>query len=105
MGIPLPREREFEEVIMVEVQIEEMFGSDRSRPKRLQTSRGHRRRAKEHNERMYSSEWAEKYAHKRIDRADVVRDVWFSDVSGLWPRGTSQERAFGESGGTAPVTR
>ena len=33
MGIPLPREREFEVVIMVEVLIEEMFGSDRNRPK------------------------------------------------------------------------
>jgi hypothetical protein len=32
LGIPLPREREFEEVIMVEVWIEEMFGSDGSRP-------------------------------------------------------------------------
>src|SRR5271163_3163442 len=32
MGIPLPRKREFEVVIMVEVLIEEMFGSDRSRP-------------------------------------------------------------------------
>jgi hypothetical protein len=28
MGIPLPRKGEFEEVIMVEVLIEEMFGSD-----------------------------------------------------------------------------
>jgi len=28
MGIPLPREREFEEIIMVEVLIEEMYGSD-----------------------------------------------------------------------------
>jgi hypothetical protein len=28
LGIPLPREREFEEVIMVEVLIEEMYGSD-----------------------------------------------------------------------------
>jgi hypothetical protein len=28
MGIPLPRKREFEIVIMVEVLIEEMFGSD-----------------------------------------------------------------------------
>jgi hypothetical protein len=33
MGIPLPREGEFEVVIMVEVLIEEMFGSDRNRPK------------------------------------------------------------------------
>ena len=32
MGIPLPREREFERVILVEVLIEEMFRSDRSRP-------------------------------------------------------------------------
>src|SRR5271167_252910 len=32
MGIPLPRKREFEIVIMVEVLIEEMFGSDRNRP-------------------------------------------------------------------------
>jgi hypothetical protein len=32
MGIPLPREREFAVVIMVEVLIEEMFGSDRNRP-------------------------------------------------------------------------
>jgi hypothetical protein len=32
LGIPLPREREFERVILVEVLIEEMFGSDRSRP-------------------------------------------------------------------------
>jgi hypothetical protein len=28
LGIPLPREREFEELIMVEVLIEEMYGSD-----------------------------------------------------------------------------
>jgi len=28
LGIPFPREREFEELIMVEVLIEEMFGSD-----------------------------------------------------------------------------
>jgi hypothetical protein len=33
LGIPLPREREFEEVILVEVLIEEMYGSDGSRPK------------------------------------------------------------------------
>jgi hypothetical protein len=32
LGIPLPREREFEELIMVEVLIEEMYGPDRSRP-------------------------------------------------------------------------
>ncbi len=32
MGIPLPLPREFEEVIVVEVLIEEMFGSDRIRP-------------------------------------------------------------------------
>jgi hypothetical protein len=32
MGIPLPREREFEEIIMVEVLLEEMYGSDGSRP-------------------------------------------------------------------------
>jgi hypothetical protein len=32
LGIPLPREREFEETIMVEVLIEEMYGSDGSRP-------------------------------------------------------------------------
>ena len=32
MGIPLPRKGEFEVVIMVEGLIEEMFGSDRSRP-------------------------------------------------------------------------
>jgi hypothetical protein len=32
LGIPLPREREFEVVILVEVLIEEMFRSDRSRP-------------------------------------------------------------------------
>jgi len=31
-GIPLPRRGEFEEVILVEVLIEEMFGSERSRP-------------------------------------------------------------------------
>jgi hypothetical protein len=53
MGIPLPREREFERVIMVEVQIEEMFGSDRNRPK------DYRRavvidRAKEHDEQRHS---------------------------------------------------
>jgi hypothetical protein len=28
LGIPLPRERELEEIIMVEVLIEEMYGSD-----------------------------------------------------------------------------
>jgi len=33
MGIPLSREREFAVVIMVEVLIEEMFRSDRNRPK------------------------------------------------------------------------
>jgi len=32
LGIPLPREREFEEIIMVEVLIEEMYGSDGNRP-------------------------------------------------------------------------
>jgi len=32
MGHPAPWKREFEEVIMVEVLIGEMFGSDRSRP-------------------------------------------------------------------------
>jgi hypothetical protein len=32
LGIPLPREREFEQVILVDVLIEEMFGSDRNRP-------------------------------------------------------------------------
>jgi hypothetical protein len=33
MGIPLSREREFAVVIMVEALIEEMFRSDRNRPK------------------------------------------------------------------------
>jgi hypothetical protein len=33
MGHPAPSKREFEQVIMVEVRIEEMIGSDRSRPK------------------------------------------------------------------------
>ena len=32
-GHPAPCQREFEEVIVVEVWIEEMFGSDRNRPK------------------------------------------------------------------------
>jgi hypothetical protein len=32
LRIPLLREREFEEIIMVEVLIEEMYGSDGSRP-------------------------------------------------------------------------
>ena len=41
---------------MVEVWIEEMCGSDRNRPKRLQTSRGHRHWAKEQDEGKHSSE-------------------------------------------------
>jgi hypothetical protein len=56
MGIPLPRKGEFEEVILVEVLIEEMFGSDRSRPKDYE-------RAvvvgPELNEQERSSEWTE----------------------------------------------
>jgi transposase len=40
MGHPAPCKREFEEVIMVEVLIEEMSRSDRSRPRDYETSRG-----------------------------------------------------------------
>ena len=57
---------------MVEVLIEEMSGSDRSRPKDYETSRGRRQQ----NEQDHSSEeYAENPAKKRFDRADIVRDV------------------------------
>jgi hypothetical protein len=32
LGIPLPPKREFEQVILVDVLIEEMYGPDRNRP-------------------------------------------------------------------------
>jgi len=62
---------------MVEVVIEEMYGSDWNRPKRLQTSRGHRHWAKERDERRRFSKRTEKCAQKKLARADVVRDVRF----------------------------
>ncbi len=65
-------QREFEQVIMVEVSIGEISGSDRSRPRDLRASRG--RRCKGQRE-VHSSERTEKSAQKRFDRADIVRDI------------------------------
>ena len=67
-------EREFEEVIMVEIRIEEMFGSDRSRPLDYERAVVVDREVRK-NEQDHSSEQMEKCAQKRFDRADIVRDV------------------------------
>jgi hypothetical protein len=90
MGIPLPRKGEFEEVIMVEVLIKEMFGSDRSRSRDYEravvvgtevnganksTPRSERTRMltkrKEHT----------KNQKKGLDRVGIVRDVREADNS------------------------
>jgi len=60
---------------MVEVLIEEMFGSDWSRPKDYRRAVVVDTGVKEHDEQRNSSEWTVKCAQKEIDRADVVRDV------------------------------
>jgi hypothetical protein len=67
-------QREFEEVIMVEVQIEEMFRSDRSRSKDYRRAVVVNAEVKEAN--RTSEECTKKCRQKQIDRADTVRDVW-----------------------------
>ena len=59
---------------MVEVRIEEMFGSDGSRPKDYERAVVVEREVKQSNE-DHSSEWTERSAQKQFDRADIVRDV------------------------------
>jgi len=63
---------------LVEVRIEEMFGSDRSRPKDYERAVVVDAKVKENRE-DHSSEWKERSAQKRFDRADIVRDTNFSD--------------------------
>ncbi len=75
--------REFEEVIMVEDLIEEMFGSDGNRPQDYRRAVVVDTGAKEREVRKHSAERTEKCAQKRIDRADVVRDVRYSDRTGV----------------------
>jgi hypothetical protein len=75
MGIPLPREREFEVIIMVDVLIEEMFRSDSNRPKdygrAVVADSGPKSTT---NEDALRSD--RRSALKiEIDAADVVRDV------------------------------
>ena len=67
---------------MVEDLIEEMFRSDRNRPRDYETSRGRRCRANE-SEQDHSRKWKEKSAQKGFDRADIVRDVRLADLLGL----------------------
>jgi hypothetical protein len=59
---------------VVEVMIEEMFRSDRNRPRDYETSRGRRARSQP-NEQDHSWKWREKSVQKGFDRADIVRDV------------------------------
>jgi hypothetical protein len=78
IGHPAPI-RESEEVIVVEVLIEEMFRSGRSRSRDYETSRGRRWRGKKkaaENERENLFQVRrKKYVQKEFDRADIVRDV------------------------------
>jgi hypothetical protein len=74
MGIPLPRGREFEVVIVVEVSIEEMYGSDSDRPKdygRVVVDTGPKNTM---NQDTLRSD-RRGVLKKSLDGADVVRDV------------------------------
>jgi hypothetical protein len=62
---------------VVDVLIEEMFRSDRNRPRDYETSRGRRSRDQKKHE-DHSSECTESCAQKRFDRADIVRDVRYA---------------------------
>jgi hypothetical protein len=63
IGHPAPSKGEFEEVILVEVRIEEMFGSDQSRPKDYERAVVVERKVKESNE-DHSQKWRERSAQK-----------------------------------------
>ena len=67
---------------MVEVKIEEMSGSDRSRPKNYERAVVVESEVKENNE-DHSSEWMARSAQKVFDRADIVRDVRLWRLPGL----------------------
>jgi hypothetical protein len=79
-GIPLPREREFEEISMVEVLIERMYGWDGSRP--LDYERAGVVKAEKKDSqgsgRKDSFEWLEKSVQRVFDRADIERCPAFS---------------------------
>jgi hypothetical protein len=55
-----------------------MFGSDRSRPKDYERAVVVDAKVKENRE-DHSSEWKERSAQKRFDRADIVRDTNLSE--------------------------
>jgi hypothetical protein len=89
MGIPLPRKGEFEEVIMVEVLIEEMFGSDRSRPRDYERavvvgrSKTEPTRALLGVNGLVCSENEKEHTKnqkKGLDTVGIVRDVRFADA-------------------------
>jgi hypothetical protein len=76
LGIPLPHERDFEEVIMVEVLIEEMFGLDSNRPSDYKRAVVVNAEQTENNKRRkIKALLSEKSAQKVFDAADMVRDV------------------------------
>ena len=74
IGHPAPSKREFEEVIMVEVVIEEMSRSDRSRPKDYERAVVVEREVNGTNK---TTPWSGRRGlfKKGFDRADIVRDV------------------------------
>jgi len=78
LGIPLSREREFEQVILVDVLIEEMFGSDRNRPSDYERAVVVNVEDEENDERRKRKLFQEKRRSLFkivFDRADMVRDV------------------------------
>jgi hypothetical protein len=74
IGHPTPA-REFEEVIVVGVLIEEMFRSDRKTDREITTRAVVVDAASQENEQDHSPEWMEKCVQKEFDRADIARDV------------------------------
>jgi hypothetical protein len=70
---------------VVEVLIEEMFGSDRSRSKDYKRAvvvvQGKKKAKKNEREKLFQVK-RKKCVQKELDRADIVRDVRF-DKSGL----------------------
>jgi hypothetical protein len=78
LGIPLPPKREFEQVILVDVLIEEMFGSDRNRPLDYERAVVVNVEDEENDERRKKKLFQEKRRSLFkivFDRADMVREV------------------------------
>jgi hypothetical protein len=85
LGIPLPIQREFEVVIMVERAIGEMFGSDRnSAPIDYMRAFVIDEVLQPKRNRNNSSEFTPLCAQKTLDTADIVRDVRNADYTDKW---------------------